>query len=419
MMSGVAIEQVIYGGQDVGGYRFLARSGGFKDDWLPRAEQLCAGFGERPAGVRCPECLFAHEFGKAHVAVVQVADQGTDDSGRPGALAFRLLIIPREAYRELMGDPFLVAERFPAPWETREQLPTLSWPAEAPPRRSVAQVQDVLKSSNGPTVLGGAQALVDGGRLVFERSAPDLDLIRGLWMLLPSSTRCELWPATFAFGNALGFDAVVTPHVGDAFGGYVTEEQAEYYPEGRYELNLQIAAEADDQKELDRLFARRSRAQTWRLGLILLAVFLFVVLLNQFTLPTPRPPEPRERASESPAPTLDLPPYSEFPTLSERERAGLTESLREFAQQLGIKLVPESTAEKILASIDAKLGTPDSKRDPGPHLTQGPIQRRLRALLWKHAAPDYADTRLSSGELLERLRQTPAVKDRLVKEKRD
>src|SRR5438128_11945822 len=112
-MPDILLEQALYGAHDSGGYRFLARSPGFLDDWLPEAERLCAGFGERPAGVACPGCVFAKPFGKQHLAVVQVADQGTDDAGRPGALAFRLLVMPRAFYA---GDPFALAERLPPAW---------------------------------------------------------------------------------------------------------------------------------------------------------------------------------------------------------------------------------------------------------------------------------------------------------------
>jgi len=295
-MADIILEQAIYGSQGPGGYRFLARSPGFVDDWLPGAERLCAGFGERPAGVACPGCVFGQPFGRAHVAVVQVADVGADDTGRPGALGFRLVVIPRAAYRALIGDPFAVAERFPPAWEARGELPALSWPTEPSVPRSVAQVQTVLQRPDGPTLLGGVQVLVDGGRLVFERPGPDPALVRGLWTLLPTTTRYDLWPASFAFGNALGFDAVVVPRAaGTAYAGYVNEQQAENYPQGRYELNLQIAAEAGDQRELDALLARRSRAQTWRLGLTLLAVVVILALLaGLLTPPTvekrPAPP---------------------------------------------------------------------------------------------------------------------------------
>src|SRR5262249_5398111 len=154
------------------------------------------------------------------------------------------------------GDPFLVADRFPSAWQTRGEIASLSWTAEPLPRRTVAEVQHLLKGPDGPLLLGSVQALVDGGRLVFERDGPDPALIRGLWSLLPTSTRCTLWPASFAFGGALGFDAVIVPRIDQAtFAGYVTEDLADGYPQGRYELNLQIAAEAADQRELDYLFA--------------------------------------------------------------------------------------------------------------------------------------------------------------------
>jgi len=44
-------------------------------------------------------------------------------------------------------------------------------------------------------------------------------------------------------------------------------------------------------------------------------------------------------------------------------------------------------------------------RDPGPLRDLGPVQRQLRALLWKHAVADYNDRRLNVLELLERLQQ--------------
>jgi hypothetical protein len=56
------------------------------------------------------------------------------------------------------------------------------------------------------------------------------------------------------------------------------EEQVRDYPEGRYEYNLQHAAEMGDQAELDRLFARRSSRETLRLALVIFAlVFLLIV----------------------------------------------------------------------------------------------------------------------------------------------
>jgi hypothetical protein len=306
-MSEINIEQAIFAGQPAGGYRLLARSAGFLDEWQVEVERLCAGFGDPPVGVACPACMFARPFGKDLVAVVQVTDQGIAAS-RPRILIFRLLVIPRPFYFQWIGDPFVVADRFPPAWHPRGELPVLSWPAEPLPRRTVAEVQQVLQRVDGPedsrvpqspTLLGAAQALVDGGKLVFERPAPDADFLRSLWTLLPHNTRCQLWPASYAFGNSLGFDILMVPRARRRdFEGYLSEQQAGDYPEGRYELNLQIAAESGDQHELDRLFSRRSSAQTFRLGLVLVVVALVLLaimkLLNLVFAPPPgkAPPVP-------------------------------------------------------------------------------------------------------------------------------
>src|SRR5262245_44846014 len=137
------IEQAIYGGHDAGGYRFLARSPGFLDAWLAGAERLCTGFGERPAGVVCPAALFVQPLGK-QVAVVQVADQGSDDAGRPGALAFRLLVLPARLYGDLGGDPFWISDQFPPAWQARGELPALSWTAGPATRRLVSDLRKIL-----------------------------------------------------------------------------------------------------------------------------------------------------------------------------------------------------------------------------------------------------------------------------------
>src|SRR5579871_5935946 len=157
----IAIEQAIYGNPEPGGFRFLAKSAGVSDNWLALAEKLCAGFGDRPAGVACPGCVFAQPFGPDHVAVVQAADLGTDDAQRPGAIGFRLLIVPRNAYESLGGDPFFIADPFPPAWDQRGALPVLTWPDLPVPRREVSQVQQILKNGDSATLLGGVQALID------------------------------------------------------------------------------------------------------------------------------------------------------------------------------------------------------------------------------------------------------------------
>src|SRR5262249_46649097 len=158
-----------------------ARSSGFADDWLPGAEQICRDFGARPDSVACPGCVFALPFDRSHVVVGQAAGQGKDGFG---PLAFRLLMLPKSLYADLHGDLFRIAAAFAPAWEARGTLPTLTGTAEPPPRRTVADVQQVLNVPYSATLLGGTQALLDGGRLVFERTAPDDRIVRSLWALL-------------------------------------------------------------------------------------------------------------------------------------------------------------------------------------------------------------------------------------------
>jgi hypothetical protein len=150
-----------------------------------------------------------------------------------------------------------------------------------------------VENSESPALLGGVQVLVDGGKLVFERAAPDQPLIEGLWTLLPYAARARLWPATFAFSNALGFDALVVPRVYAAnFEGYTNEEQAADYPAGTYEMALQVAAETGDQRELDRLLSRRTSQDTMKLGLVLLGAIVALMLappLIEWIIPRPSP----------------------------------------------------------------------------------------------------------------------------------
>src|SRR5438552_2306325 len=177
-MPDISLEQAVYVSRAGSDASLLARSPGFLDEWLPLAERLCAAFGERPPGLACPACVFAQPFGKRYVAVVQVVDQGADYAGRPAALAFHFLILGRSDYLTLGGDPFLIADQFPATGTARRDLPTLTWPTERPSERTVEQVRQVLqREADGPNLLGGAQVLVDGGHLVFERSQPDTELL--------------------------------------------------------------------------------------------------------------------------------------------------------------------------------------------------------------------------------------------------
>jgi hypothetical protein len=307
----------------------------------------------------------------------------------------------------------------------------------------VEQMQKILDVPYSATLLGAVQALVDGGRVVFERLEPEPNLLRSLWALLPTATRSDLWPASFAFSNAHGFHAVVVPRASeDAHEHAVLEAQAGDYPEGTYELELQTAAEAGDQNELDRLFARRSRAQTLRLALMLLIVFIVVPILALILTPVfqqPPPPPPKESVAQV---EPELPAVSACPPLERSERTSLAEVLTDLAERRQLLPLPpgDSPGSLLLAleALDAQLTTPISRRGParrgrtlhainaltlpaavGPLGTslavtfgptgqlrdQGPLQRGVRTLLWQNEAPDFNRPDLNTVELIERLQR--------------
>jgi hypothetical protein len=276
-MPEIRVEQAtaaVHGASDL---RWLAASPGFAEEWkaLWQPRLLAQRRGD---GVIFPgEALQVHALAKKLTGVARLAP--LDDP--PSILGCHVLVVPERAYRLAAGDPFALADACPVNWHARGALPMCAVPVP-PPWRTTAQVCEVLKRADCPLLLGAAQALVDGGRLALIRPQPDTALLRALWMLLPTSTRCELRPASFALADTGAFHAVILPRAaqGELDHRYLSEEQAENYPEGRYEYGVQAAAEAGDQDSLDGLFARRSRSETWRLGLWLAGVMGTLLALS-------------------------------------------------------------------------------------------------------------------------------------------
>jgi hypothetical protein len=215
--------------------------------------------------------MFAVPFAGRRAAVVSV-------SGR----RFRCLILPRALY-DVIPDPFAIVERFPPRWDG--PLPSLEWPPEPLPKRTVAQLDAVFKHGDGPFLLGACQTLVDSGRIAIRRDQPDPRLCRDVWSLLPDSTRRQTWLATFAYSATLGFGLVVLPVIPDGgLTGYLSEDQARDYPESRYERELQTAVEAADQRTVDRLLARRTSAETLRLALWMVLVAAAASIAMRFLM---------------------------------------------------------------------------------------------------------------------------------------
>lgn len=258
---------------DSSGVRVVAKSDDFPEAWEPVAVRLVEGFGPRPDGVSLPSALAVLPFDQKHTAVIQFAANG------PG-LSFRLMVLDRDLFAAI-SDPFAVAERFPPNWSARGSLPQLGWTPDPTPQRTVAEVAEILHH-DGPLLLGATQALLDGFTLLLRRPAPDADVVRRLWRLLPYSKQRELAVATFTFGHDPRFHLSVTPNPPDKLPpGTLDEERCRDVPQGRYELALQLAAEYGNQAELDRLFARRSSAATLRMAIILAVLMMLALVASK------------------------------------------------------------------------------------------------------------------------------------------
>lgn len=276
MMPDLRIQQAI-ALTDVRGVKVSAWTEGLD---TPEVERIAVLFGQRPSGVACPLAHFACPFGKRHVAVVRVEDRPAPND----LLGFRFLILARDLYQHL-GDPFAISDHYPPDWTTGT-LPDLAWPPQPLPERTLEQLDEVLRSGDGPLLLGATQALVDGYRVLLMGTAPNESLARSLWSLLPDSTRRDLWPASFAFSNELGFHLAIGPTLLpiDSQEARLTEEALRDYPPSSYELNLQIAIESGDRVSLRRLLARRNADETIRLALYMIAFALLVAVVFRFVL---------------------------------------------------------------------------------------------------------------------------------------
>ena len=247
----------------------VARSDDFDEAWRPEVERIVEGWG-LPPGVLAPESLFAVRFGRRQAAVVAVKDR-----------KFRFLILSRPLFNAI-PDPFAIVGAFPPSWDGPATLPTLEWPPEPLPPRTVEQLDAIFKHGDGPFLLGACQTLVDSGRIALKRDKPEPEMIRDLWMLLPDSTRRQTWPATFAYSTTLQFGLVVLPAIPEAgLPGYLSEDQARDYPESRYERELQFAVEHNDPRTLNKLINRRSSAETLRLAMwMVLAAVAAAILMR-------------------------------------------------------------------------------------------------------------------------------------------
>ena len=134
-------------------------------------------------------------------AVVGVSPQGSDDRGRPGALAFHGLLLTVREYRKAGCDPFSLTAALRSDWSAETpSLPPGFLTIEPPPELPA-----------DPRALAIASASVKGRRVAREEAGPIDELARAVWRMLPARVKVRASVATWAFGNANRFDPLAVP----------------------------------------------------------------------------------------------------------------------------------------------------------------------------------------------------------------
>src|SRR5258707_6663213 len=111
----IRYEQAVYGSFAFWdkGYAVLAQSPGCRPEWLAELRAACQRFGERPGGVAAVGGLFALRLASGPWMIVGAGSPGSDDRGRPGALAFHALFVSPRDYRRAGCNPFALARGLP------------------------------------------------------------------------------------------------------------------------------------------------------------------------------------------------------------------------------------------------------------------------------------------------------------------
>lgn len=202
----IRFEQAVYGSFPFWdkGYAILARSPGCRDEWLADLKAACQRYGERPPHAAEAGGLMAMRLPSGPWAIVRPSSQGSDDRGRPGAMAFHALFLSGSDYRKAGAFPFEFASSLHTDWTPDTSLSSGSLTLDTP--------------TYTPTPDGGqasriAAALLRGRRVAIESEGPIDDLARAVWLALPARRRARLSLATWTYANGNRHDLAALPRL--------------------------------------------------------------------------------------------------------------------------------------------------------------------------------------------------------------
>jgi len=270
----IALEQICV---EVNGVERVRRavSEAFPVEAEEALEELIAAYGT--PSVFVSSALIVRPLGRQHWAIIRVGHSGPSlDS----SLGFRALLATNREWKRGL-DPFHLDDRHPPDWTLRGTVSAIDYEVEiAAP--TLAATFESLKTHGSPLMLGATQVLIDGGKFVLPATEPQNAMFRAIWTMQPYASRIEFSFATFAFGPNLGVNAVAMPDPPAILpAGALNSEQVQDYPEGRYELAMQLAIEGQHQEEFDWLLRRKSSKQVLWTALLLIVAMTAALLLSK------------------------------------------------------------------------------------------------------------------------------------------
>jgi hypothetical protein len=212
MRKSIPYEQAVYGTFPFWhrGYAVLAASAGCRPEWLDGLRQAAQRFGERPAGTAERESLFALRLHRGPWMIVGVYPLGSDDRGRPGALAFHALFVGPWSYRRAGASPFVFLPALRRRWALGDEGSVLPKGQLILPDGEAGHEASQADRRRVGTIVA---ALERGRRVMLVSPGPADRLSRLVWDALPAWLRRRASVATWAFENANRFDLVTVPRV--------------------------------------------------------------------------------------------------------------------------------------------------------------------------------------------------------------
>ena len=380
----IRFEQAVYGSFPFWdkGYAVLARSPGCRPEWVAELCAACQRFGERPGGVVAVGGLFAIRLACGPWMIVGVGSPGSDDRGRPGALAFHALFVSPRDYRRAGCNPFALAGALRDDWSaaTRD-LPAGTW--------TVAPVEP---SSGPPDPRAGsiAIALANGRRVAIESTTPIDALARQVWTALPERARRRASLATWAFGNGNRFDLVALPRLAGV------ERDASYLDPSVLDLEKDSEeARVPLGRDVDSRPVRR--AILLACAAILAGIILGLLWRRGDGLARSLPETPASRPSHAPQP--EPPDRSAYDKAQDDpdERRRVSEALAALADRFGVAGVSarahDPTALMTLLSDRLRYRGPTLSADELARLSARADRDGRHAMLWHARIARFADDR--------------------------